>query len=403
MLSRPPADIAWIGSVQVFLLFFIGTFTGRLTDAGFFRPVFFVGSVVVVASTFATSFCSLYWQFFLSQGILMGLGNGCLFCPALSVVSTYFNRKRALAIGIVACGSATGGLVFPAMVRQLLPQVGFPWTMRSMGFIQLSTLIISNVCLKPRIRPRKAGRIVEWGAFKELDYTFYATGAFFVSTTRVVLSRNTYSLISWSPTSISLYIYMLLLHTDLSVQCFWGVYYAFFYLAAFSRDGLDPGLSYTESLNLLMILNGIGIIGRIVPNYIADRVGPITMFVPTAFIAGLITLCWMGVTDTVGIYVWSVFYGIAGGAVQGLFPAGLSSLTTDLRKQGTRMGMVFTIVSFAVLTGPPIAGSLISAAGGKFWAAHTFAGLSLLVGTVFLAASRLQKTKQLGSVFWQKI
>ena len=43
-LSRPPSDIAWIGSIQVFLLFFIGTFTGRLTDAGYFRQVFLVGS-----------------------------------------------------------------------------------------------------------------------------------------------------------------------------------------------------------------------------------------------------------------------------------------------------------------------------------------------------------------------
>jgi hypothetical protein len=38
-LDRPPSDISWVGSVQVFLLFFIGTFTGRLTDAGYFRFV----------------------------------------------------------------------------------------------------------------------------------------------------------------------------------------------------------------------------------------------------------------------------------------------------------------------------------------------------------------------------
>ncbi|KAL1859020.1 hypothetical protein Daus18300_009658 [Diaporthe australafricana] len=33
-LGLPPATISWIGSIQVFLLFFIGTFTGRITDAG---------------------------------------------------------------------------------------------------------------------------------------------------------------------------------------------------------------------------------------------------------------------------------------------------------------------------------------------------------------------------------
>lgn len=39
-LGRSTSDISWIGSIQVFLTFFIGTFTGRLTDAGYFRPVF---------------------------------------------------------------------------------------------------------------------------------------------------------------------------------------------------------------------------------------------------------------------------------------------------------------------------------------------------------------------------
>lgn len=39
-LGKSPSDISWIGSIQVFLVFFIGTFTGRLTDAGYFRPVF---------------------------------------------------------------------------------------------------------------------------------------------------------------------------------------------------------------------------------------------------------------------------------------------------------------------------------------------------------------------------
>jgi hypothetical protein len=39
-LNHSPSDVSWIGSIQVFLTFFMGTFTGRLTDAGYFRPVF---------------------------------------------------------------------------------------------------------------------------------------------------------------------------------------------------------------------------------------------------------------------------------------------------------------------------------------------------------------------------
>ena len=180
-LNRPPSDISWVGSIQVFLLFFIGTFTGRLTDAGYFRQVFIIGSFLGVFGLFMTSLSTNYWQLFLAQGVCCGLGNGCLFCPSLSLLSTYFTKKRSLAIGLAAAGSATGGMVFPAMVQQLLPKVGFPWTIRALGFIQLGCLIICNIGMKQRIPPRRAGALVDWASFKERPYTLFAVGMFFVS------------------------------------------------------------------------------------------------------------------------------------------------------------------------------------------------------------------------------
>lgn len=180
-LQRPPSDIAWIGSIEVFFLFFIGTFTGRLTDAGFFLPITILGSILVVLGTLVTSACTQYWQVFLAQGVCVGLGNGCLFCPAIAIISTYFQKYRSIAIGLTACGSVTGGLVFPGIVRGLLPRVGFSWTLRVIGLMQAGCFVISLLSLKPRIPPRKSGRLVEWSAFKELEYTYYALGAFMVS------------------------------------------------------------------------------------------------------------------------------------------------------------------------------------------------------------------------------
>lgn len=130
---------------------------------------------------FATANCTEYWQFILAQGLCTGLGHGCLFCPMLAVLSTYFQKNRALALGIAACGSATGGLVFPTMVRQLLPEKGFPWTVRAVAFVQVAVLVLANFCARTRIKPRRTGPLLELAAFKELEYTFYAAGAFFVS------------------------------------------------------------------------------------------------------------------------------------------------------------------------------------------------------------------------------
>ena len=179
--ERSSFEISFIGSLTVFLLFFLGTFTGRLTDAGFFRPLFIVGSIIQLTGIFMTSLCKTYWQFMLAQGICIGVGNGFLFCPSLALISTYFLKKRALALGIAACGSVTGGLIFPVMARELLPRIGFPWTIRAIGLVQLASLAVSNLLSKPRIKPRKAGPLVELAAFKEMEYTFYAMAAFCVS------------------------------------------------------------------------------------------------------------------------------------------------------------------------------------------------------------------------------
>ncbi|TEA12153.1 MFS transporter asaE [Colletotrichum sidae] len=362
LLNRPPSDVAWIGSFEVFLLFFVGAFTGRLTDAGYFRPLFIIGFLLVVLGMIATSFCTQYWQFFLAQGICMGLGNGCLFCPCLSTASTYFDKRKALALGFVSIGSSSGGMIYPSMVRQLLPKIGFGWTIRAIAFVQMGTLLITAVVLKPRIKPRKAGNLVEWAAFKELEYTFYAIGSFLN---------------------------------------YLGVFFASYYIASYSRDII--GLSYTSSLNLLLLLNGTGVPGRVLPNYFADRVGTVNMFIPMSFAAGVMMLCWPAVSSVTGLYVWTALYGIATGAIQSLMPAGLGTLTADPRKQGTRMGMTFTIISFAVLIGQPMAGAIISANGGSYVGAQVYAGTCLLAGMCFLVAARTARARRSGKLLWIKI
>lgn len=182
-LGISPSDVSWIGSTQVFLLFFIGTFTGRLADAGYFKQIFFLGTVISPLGLFMTSLSKQYWQVFLAQGICLGLGNGCVFCPSLSLISTYFSKRRSIAIGLATTGSAIGGMIYPVMVQQLLPRSGYAWTMRALGFIQFGSLLICFIGSKPRIKPRTAGPIVEWASFKELPYLFFAIGMFFVGST----------------------------------------------------------------------------------------------------------------------------------------------------------------------------------------------------------------------------
>jgi len=97
-------------------------------DAGYYRIVLVTGSLFVTLGIFMTSLSTQYRQLVLAQGICQGLGDGLLFCPTIALLSTYFVKNRAFAISLAACGGATSGMVFPAVVQQLLPKIGFAWT-----------------------------------------------------------------------------------------------------------------------------------------------------------------------------------------------------------------------------------------------------------------------------------
>lgn len=350
-LGHPPSDISWVGSVQIFLLFFVGTFSGRATDYGLFRLTFSAGSVFLVLGVFMTSLCNKYWQLFLAQGVCTGLGNGLLFCPSLALLSTYFSKNRSLAIGVAASGTATGGVIYPIIVQQLLTKIGFGWTVRVVAFLMLAIQLTTLAFLRTRLPPRKSGPIVEWAAFTELPYLLFSIGMFLV---------------------------------------FWGLYFAFYYLPSFGRDII--GISYKESINNLLILNAVGLFGRLFPAYLADKFfGPLNLIIPWTMLGGVLIYSWPGVTSRSGLVAFSVLYGLFGAGIQSLFPATLSSLTTDLKKAGIRIGMVFTVCSIASLTGPPLAGALIQKRGGDYLYAQMFAGSALVAGSFTTLMCRVSK------------
>ena len=177
-LGSSPSNISWVGSVEVFLIYFVGTFSGRAVDAGYLRQTLACGLALQIIGVFTTSVATKYWQLFLAQGICQGLGNGLLFCPVIALVSLYFTKRRALAIAIQASGAATGGMIFPAIAQTMLPKVGFAWTLRVMGFVILFNAIVIMAIVRPRELQKKSYPFVDLQAFTESPYVLYIIGSF---------------------------------------------------------------------------------------------------------------------------------------------------------------------------------------------------------------------------------
>ncbi|KZL69282.1 MFS monocarboxylate transporter [Colletotrichum tofieldiae] len=372
-------DISWIGSMQIFLLFLLGTVSGRLIDAGYFRMTLIAGSIFQVGGVFAASFSSQYWQFLLSQGIATGIGNGMHFTGLVWLVSLYFTKKRGLALGISSCGAPVGAVIFTIIAREMIDTIGYQWTLRTMGFLILANSIIIFLIARPKKATRTGGPLLELSAFTELPYLLFTVGMF-----------------------------LALL----------GVYFAYYYVRTwkipygslvrqqlthcqvpnFGRDKLN--LTQDEALTVLIVMSAVGIIGRLIPPYFADKsIKPLRTLVISLLLSSLNIFAWIAVSSTAGLYVWVVAYSFTANAVQTLFTASMGEVTSDMSKLGVRIGMVFTVVSFACLVGNPIGGALVNNNGGVYTYAQIFAGTSMLVGGLLVA---LAKMKQVGQKeFWR--
>lgn len=160
---------------------------------------------------------------------------------------------------------------------------------------------------------------------------------------------------------------------------------------AFARRVI--GLSATEAVSLLLITNAAGIPLRPIVGHIADRrLGPINTFIVAIFALACMEFAWVGVTTRAGMYVFSVFLGMANGAAQGIVVGALASLTADPRKMGVRFGMVATLSGVATLAGPPMAGAIIDGTEGRYEWAQVWAGAVLLASSFIISVARVCKS-----------
>jgi MFS family permease len=161
-------------------MFFPGPIVGFFYDNYGPRYILIFGLFFHVFGLMMTSLCTEYWHFILAQGICSPLGLNAIFNAATSSVTTWFFQKRGAAFGIMAAGSGLGGIIFPIMASHLIPEVGFPWTMRICAFLILALLIVALFTIRSRLPPnvRKFELKVFWEPFLDMRFNLVALSAF---------------------------------------------------------------------------------------------------------------------------------------------------------------------------------------------------------------------------------
>lgn len=104
-----PFAISSVGSLQSFLMVFLGCFAGPIFDLGYARQLIWAGPTLIVLGTVAQSFSTNLWQLLLAEGLCVGVGMGCLAVLGVAILSLWWSTKLPVANGIAAAGSGVGG------------------------------------------------------------------------------------------------------------------------------------------------------------------------------------------------------------------------------------------------------------------------------------------------------
>ncbi|KAL7787307.1 monocarboxylate permease-like protein [Trichoderma afarasin] len=343
-----PSTVAWIPSMESFMLFFGGPLVGYMTDQLGPRIPVLIGTFLHVFGLMMTSLSKEYYQILLSQSICSAIGCSFLFYAPIAALGTWFRVHRALAFGIVTAGSSLGGVVLPIMVERLVVRIGFGWAMRSTAFLFFGLLIIGNLTVKSRLPP--PGR--------KFDAKEFVTP----------FAERPFALL----TAAGFMIYL-------------GAFLPFTFIIVQAKA---EGMSTRLADYLVPIINAASTFGRILPAHMGDRYGVFNVMILLTLFGGIVTLAlWLPAGSNAPLIVYGALYGFASGCFLSIIPAMVASMS-DVRKLGTRTGSLYAVASVGVLIGSPIAGAIVNDQNGHFSGLIVFCGVSLLLGAALAIMSR---------------
>ncbi|KIK62695.1 hypothetical protein GYMLUDRAFT_164197 [Collybiopsis luxurians FD-317 M1] len=352
-----PSNIAWIGSIQYALVFLPGLPIGRLFDLGYFRSILLAASALLILATFLIPECKEYWQFLLCQGLATGLACGAFFGPVTAVLAMWFKKRRSLALGLFATGSSIGGTVIPIAIKNLIPVIGFTWTVRIVGFILLAGLVLANLALKRRVPAAAHSE----GVFNLQMFKPFRTPAFTV-----------YCLSSF-------FIYL-------------GFYTLLTYV---SVTATSIGISESFSFYLVSIANASSGVGRVWAGLCGDKIGAMNVLVPFTALTGVMTCIWPFMRSNGALVAVVVLYGFSSGSYGALVSVPVIETLEQGdagRDLGRRIGLLMTFLACGGLLGPPLSGIVFKTRGVE--AMGIYAGCMIIFGVVLMCIPRFLVLKR---------
>ncbi|MDE0343341.1 MAG: MFS transporter [Deltaproteobacteria bacterium] len=157
------ADFGWARSAITFgisinlLLYGVAApIVGWILDKYGPRKVMLTSLTLLSTGLLCTTLVSQLWQFWLTWGVMVGLGAGGMSgVLSASVAHRWFNARRGLAVGLLSSGSSTGQIVFIPLMLAIIAFMG--WRSGSYILVGCTATAVVLVWLLMRDKPEDVG------------------------------------------------------------------------------------------------------------------------------------------------------------------------------------------------------------------------------------------------------
>ena len=312
---------AAVFSLTSLLFFTLGAISGPASDRFGPRPLLIVSAASFGVGLAATAGASSLWVAYLTYGVGVGVGVGCVYAPMLATVGGWFERRRALALGVTVSGIGLGILVAAPLSAWLIDAYG--WRTTYLIFAVASSVILVLCALLISAPPRE----------------------------EVPVGPGTGDAVR-TPAYRWLYLSNVLLCLVLFVP--------FVHLPAFAESA---GLGVTAAAGLVGLIGAASIVGRLALGAIADRMGPLLGYqVSFLLIAASYALWWAG-DDSWSLAAFAAVLGVGYGGYVALTPVVLAAFF-GIERLGGLIGILLTANAVGSAVGPPAFGLAVDATGG---------------------------------------
>ncbi|WKY10501.1 hypothetical protein Q1695_002673 [Nippostrongylus brasiliensis] len=104
------------------------------------RATTITGAIIASVGCTFSYFATEMWHIVFSVGVIMGVGFGLMYCPAIVIVTMYFEKWRSLATGIAVAGAGVGTVLFSPINEYIISHYG--WRAVFLAFLGVLALCV---------------------------------------------------------------------------------------------------------------------------------------------------------------------------------------------------------------------------------------------------------------------